>query len=80
LISIDAVSKDEHTYARIFGRSKIGLRTEASQPFVRKHRLTGVAALALGKGIIGAKIVEGLLCQESLLEFLRDSVVHAIFV
>jgi transposase len=62
LISIDEVSKDDRTYAHIFGRSEIGLRAEAAQPFVRKRRLTGVAALALGKGIIGAKVVEGSLC------------------
>lgn len=75
LISIDEVSKDDRTYARIFGRSEIGTRAEVSQPFVRKRRLTGVAALALGKGIIGAKVVEGSLCRESFVEFLRDSVV-----
>ncbi|KAJ7217662.1 hypothetical protein B0H12DRAFT_1032028 [Mycena haematopus] len=29
--------------------------------------------MALGKGIIGARVVEGSLCRESFLEFLRDS-------
>ncbi|KAJ7872391.1 hypothetical protein B0H13DRAFT_1468523, partial [Mycena leptocephala] len=75
LISIDEVSKDDRTYAHIFGQSEIGLRAEATRPFVCKRCLTGVAALALGKGIIGAKVVEGSLCRESFLEFLRDSAV-----
>ncbi|KAJ7146670.1 hypothetical protein C8R44DRAFT_579655, partial [Mycena epipterygia] len=47
LISIDEVSKDDRTYARIFGRSEIGT----------------------------PKVVEGSLCRESFVEFLRDSVV-----
>ncbi|KAJ7067719.1 hypothetical protein B0H15DRAFT_750908, partial [Mycena belliarum] len=77
LISIDEVSKDDRTYARIFGRSEIGTRVECSQPFVRKRRLTGVAAMAVGKGILGARIVEGSLCRKTYVEFLRDSVVSA---
>ncbi|KAJ7814860.1 hypothetical protein B0H13DRAFT_1664370 [Mycena leptocephala] len=80
LISIDEVSKDDRTYARIFGRAEVGMRCEVSQPFTRKRRLTGVAALALGKGIIGAKVVEGSLCRESYVEFLRDSVVCDLLV
>ncbi|KAJ7108797.1 hypothetical protein C8R44DRAFT_636147 [Mycena epipterygia] len=75
LICIDEVSKDDRTYAHIFGRSEIGARAECSQPFVWKRHLTGVAAMALGKGIIGAKVVEGSLCRKSYVEFLRDSVV-----
>ncbi|KAJ6522822.1 hypothetical protein DFH09DRAFT_938164 [Mycena vulgaris] len=76
LICMDEVSKDDCTYNRIFGRSEVGARVECSQPFVQKRRLIGVAAMALGKGIIGAKIVEGSLCRKSFVEFLRDSVVH----
>ncbi|KAJ7805381.1 hypothetical protein B0H13DRAFT_1522797, partial [Mycena leptocephala] len=75
LISIDKVSKDDQTYARIFGRAEVGMRCEVSQPFTQKCRLMGVAALALGKGIIGVKVVEGSLCRESHVKFLRDSVV-----
>lgn len=77
LITIDEVSKDDRTYARIFGRSEIGARAECSQPFVRKRRFTGVAAMALGKGIIGAKVVEGSLCRKTYVEFLRDSIVSS---
>ena len=75
---MDEVSKDDRTYNRIFGRSEVGTRVECSQPFVRKRRLTGVAAMALGKGITGAKIVEGSLCRPSFVEFLRDSVVCSL--
>ncbi|KAJ7813705.1 hypothetical protein B0H13DRAFT_1544460, partial [Mycena leptocephala] len=74
LVCIDEVSKEDRTYSRIFGRSVIGTRVECSQPFMRKRRLTRVAAVELGKGIIGAKVVEGSLSCKSYVEFLRDSV------
>ncbi|KAJ7138969.1 hypothetical protein C8R44DRAFT_727093 [Mycena epipterygia] len=61
-------------YSHIFGRSEVRTQAECSQPFVQKHRLTGVAAMALGKGIIGAKVVEGSICRKSYVEFLQDSV------
>jgi hypothetical protein len=75
LISIDEVSKDDRTYGQLWGRLGVGHRTEAHQPFVRKHRFSMVAALSLDDGIFGSKVVEGSFQRETFLDFLRDSVV-----
>ncbi|KAH6869008.1 hypothetical protein BKA70DRAFT_1132082 [Coprinopsis sp. MPI-PUGE-AT-0042] len=53
LISIDEVSKDDRTYARLWGRSPRGRRSEESNPFDRKRRFSMCCALALDEGILG---------------------------
>ena len=37
LLPLDEVSKDNHTYARLWGRSEVGSCVDAFQPFVRKR-------------------------------------------
>ncbi|KAH7919551.1 hypothetical protein BV22DRAFT_1022786, partial [Leucogyrophana mollusca] len=74
LLPLDEVSKDDRTYSRIIGRSRVGTRVEQHQPFVRKRRFTMVAALALDEGIVAAKVIEGSLNRDTFLEFLRDDV------
>jgi hypothetical protein len=80
LMTIDEVSKDDRTYARLWGCSVVGCRTEAHQPFVHKHRFSLVAALSLDDRIIGSKVVEGSFQRNMFLEFLRDSIVsHELY-
>jgi transposase len=75
LVTIDEVSKDDRTYARLWGRAAVGERVELHNPFIRKRRLSMVAAMALDEGIIGSKVIEGSFHHDSFLEFLRDDVV-----
>lgn len=79
LISLDEVSKDNHTYARLWGRSTKGERVDIQAPFVRKRRFSMVAALALGEGIIASQVVEGSFVHDTFYEFLRDDVVRLSF-
>jgi transposase len=74
LMCIDEVSKDDRTYARLWGRSRTGTRVEHHAPFVRKHRFSMVAVLALDEGIVAAKVVEGSFVQKTFVEYLRDDV------
>lgn len=75
LVSIDEVSKDDRTYARLWGRSHVGCRVEQHDPFVRKRRYSMIAALALDEGIIAARVLEGSFRHDTFLEYLRDDVV-----
>jgi transposase len=79
LIPIDEVSKDDRTYSRLYGRSKIGTQVEKQCPFVRKWRFSLVAALALDEGIIAASVVEGSFHHDTFYAFLRDDVVRSIW-
>lgn len=79
LVCLDEVSKDDRTYARLWGRSKIGERVEQHDPFVRKKRLSMVAGLALDEGIVAAKVCEGSFTTETFMEYLRDDVVSSKF-
>ena len=45
--SIDEASKDDRTYARLWGRSEVGGCVEVNQPFVRRRRFSLVAALLI---------------------------------
>jgi hypothetical protein len=47
LMCIDEVSKDDHTYARLWGRSHTGTCVEHHAPFIRKCRFSMVTVLAL---------------------------------
>ena len=55
---INEVSKDDRTYAQLWGRAAVGERVEAHNPFVWKRCLLLVAAMALDEGIIVSKVVE----------------------
>ena len=59
LLPLDEVSKDDRTYARLWGRSEVGTHVEACQPFVHKRRFSMLATMALDEGIIAAQVVEG---------------------
>ena len=76
LICVDEVSKDDRVYAWLWGRAPAGVRVEEHNPFVRKRRLSMVAGMALGEGIIGARVVEGSFMRNTFLEFLRDDIVR----
>jgi hypothetical protein len=52
-----------------------GLRAEQHNPFVRGRRLSMVAGLALGEGIIAARVVDGSFTRETFMEYLWDDVV-----
>lgn len=75
LISIDEVSKDDRTYARLWGRAPVGRRAEQHAPFVRKRRYSMIVGLALDEGIIASRVLEGSFTHDTFLEYLRDDVV-----
>ncbi|KAJ7678319.1 hypothetical protein DFH06DRAFT_917350, partial [Mycena polygramma] len=76
LVCLDETSKDDRTYARMWGRSSKGRRVEVYQPFVRKRRFTGIAALALDVGIIASRVIEGSSDRETFIDFLRNDLVR----
>ena len=53
---MDEVSKDNQTYARLWGQAWRGMRVEQHNPFVHKKRYSMVAALVLDEGIVAAKV------------------------
>jgi hypothetical protein len=75
LVAIDEMSKDDCTYARMWGRAPAGVRIEKHDPFVRGRRFSTCAALALDEGIVASRVVEGLFDQQRFIEFLCDDVV-----
>ncbi|KAE9399510.1 hypothetical protein BT96DRAFT_820492, partial [Gymnopus androsaceus JB14] len=72
LVSVDEVSKDNRTYARLWGRAEKGKRVEVQAPFVRGRRLSMLAGLALEKGIIASMVVEGSFNHDLFVQFLRE--------
>jgi transposase len=78
ILAIDEVSKDERTYARLWGRAPIGERVEKHDPFVRGRRFSMCAALVLDEGIVASRVVEGSFDRQRFIEFLRDDVVRGI--
>jgi hypothetical protein len=77
LVALDETSKDNRTYARLWGRSPKGQRVEVSQPFVRKRRYTAIAALVLDAGIIATRVIEGSSDRETFINYLRNDLVSA---
>lgn len=75
LLCLDEVSKDDRTYARLWGRSRVGTRVQIRALFVQKRRFSMVAALALDEGIVAAKVVEGSFTHDTFIKYLRDDVV-----
>lgn len=76
LFFLDETSKDDRTYARLWGRARKGERVEMHAPFVRKRRLSMVAGLALDEGIAAVRVLEGSYTRDTFLEFLREDVVR----
>jgi hypothetical protein len=74
LVSTDEMSKDDRIYARLWGRGPVGSRVEISAPFVRKRRFSG---LALDKGIIASRVVEGSFDRDTFIDFLRHDLVSS---
>jgi hypothetical protein len=72
---LDEVSKDEQTYSQLWGRVAARLCAEQHNPFVHGRKLSMVAGLALGEGIIAAQVVGGSFTREIFMEYLRDDVV-----
>jgi hypothetical protein len=75
LVALDEMSKDDRTYAQLWGRSPVGKRVEQFYPFVRKRRYTSIAALVLDQGVIASRIIEGSSDRDTFIEFLRDDLV-----
>jgi hypothetical protein len=75
IVALDEMSKDDRTYARLWGRAPKGQRAEVFSPFVRKRRFTGIAALALDVGIIASRVIEGSADRETFIDFLQNDVV-----
>jgi hypothetical protein len=76
LMCLDEVSKDDQTYAHLWGQSRCGTHVEQHAPFVRKRCFSMVAAMALDEGIVVAKVIEGSFNRETFMEYLRDDVVR----
>ncbi|KAE9397469.1 hypothetical protein BT96DRAFT_823381, partial [Gymnopus androsaceus JB14] len=75
LVLVDEVSKDDRTYARLWGRAPRGQRVEVQSPFVRKRRLSMLAAMALDQGIIASMVVEGSFNHDLFVKFLCEDLV-----
>ncbi|KAH9975234.1 hypothetical protein BGW80DRAFT_1169013 [Lactifluus volemus] len=58
IIALDEVSKDDHTYAQLWGRSEKGTPVKVSQPFVRKRCFSMLAGMVLDEGIVVAQVIE----------------------
>lgn len=78
LFCIDEVSKDDQTYARLWGRSRLGTRAEIHAPFVRGRRLSMIAGLVLDEGIQAARVIEGSYMKDLFLDYLQTDVVRII--
>jgi hypothetical protein len=75
LVSVDEMSKDDHTYSRLWGRAPRGKPAEANIPFVCKRRSSGICAMALDKGIIASRVVEGSFDRDTFIDYLRNDLV-----
>ncbi|TFY50469.1 hypothetical protein EVG20_g11499 [Dentipellis fragilis] len=72
LIFLDEVSKDERTYARLWGQDRVGTRVEQHAPFVWGCQLSTLAAMALDEGVIAARVVEDSFTMALFMDFLRN--------
>ncbi|KAH9982057.1 hypothetical protein BGW80DRAFT_1161441 [Lactifluus volemus] len=75
IIALDEVSKDDCTYARLWGRSEKGTPVKVSQPFVRKRHFSMLAGMVLDEGIVVAQVIEGSFNWNLFLNFLREDLV-----
>ncbi|KAG0701309.1 hypothetical protein DFH29DRAFT_806497 [Suillus ampliporus] len=67
LITLNEVSKDNRTYARMWGQAHRGKRMEKHYPFVRKERFSVLGAMALDEGFIATQVVKGSFTHELFL-------------
>ncbi|KAG1777137.1 hypothetical protein EV702DRAFT_926733, partial [Suillus placidus] len=72
LVTPNEVSKDNRTYACMWGRAFHGERVEKHNPFVWKERFSMLGAMALDEGIIATRVVEGSFTHELFIGFLHD--------
>ena len=77
-ICLDETSKNEHTYARCYGRAYSGDRALLKDVFVRGDRYSLVAALTVD-GYIAAHAVPGSFDSIDFLEFVQEQVVCLSF-
>jgi len=77
-ICLDETSKNEHTYARRYGRAYSGDRAELKDVFVHGDRYSLVAALTVD-GYIAAHAVPGSFDSIDFLEFVQEQVVWLLF-
>ena len=77
LLVLDEVSKDNQTYARLWGRSQHSSRVEIHQPFVRKQQFSMLATMALDERIIASQVVEGSFMRDHFLQYLCNDLVSA---
>jgi hypothetical protein len=77
-ICLDETSKNEHTYARRYGRAYSGECAELKDVFVRGDRYSLVAALTID-GYIAADAVPGSFDSIDFLEFVQEQVVCPLF-
>ena len=75
---INKVSKDDRTYAQLWGYAIVREWVEAHNPFFQKRCLLLVAAMAMDEGIFASKVVEGSFYQDPSIEFLHDGVVSTL--
>ena len=73
-IFVDETSKDEHTWARHYGRAMSGAHASLSDVFVCGDRYSLVAAMTID-GYIAADVVEGLYDHELFYAFITQQVV-----
>jgi transposase len=79
LVFIDEVSKDDRTYARHYGRAPLNERAQEEHEFVRHRRFSMCAAMALDRGIVAARVVEGSFDQKTFDQFIHhDTVSHQL--
>jgi hypothetical protein len=80
LLSVDEVSKDDHTYTCLWGRAQVGTRVEQPDPFIRRHRYSMIVVLALDEGIVAVRVLEGSFKYDMFYEYLRDDVVRRPYI
>ncbi|KAF8840340.1 hypothetical protein BDN67DRAFT_903809 [Paxillus ammoniavirescens] len=74
LVTIDEVSKDDQTYACLWGRAPRGQWAEQHQLFVCKRCFSLVGAMALGRSITASRVLEGSFTHNTYYEYLHDDV------
>lgn len=79
LIFMDESSRNDRTSHQRTGRSRRGIRCVQRQCFVRGTRYSLLPALTLD-GIIAYDVFEGSVTSERFLAFLREQVVHRLYM
>ena len=77
-VCVDETSKNEHTYARHFGRAMSGEQAILRDVFVRGDRYSLVAAITID-GYIASTVVPGSLDSFDFYNFIAEDVVSHLF-